>query len=330
MNCSLCLQKIDRSCSTKINCNDCKHFFHYACVNITEEEADYFKSSAKPFRCDKCAVLRRRSLHMPVPVVPKSQNNSAPPSTNANVLQGIRSNTLLTAEETTHINDNEGQCTLQMVYAKLSKLEEINHRFLLQLNELRNENAGLKSRVNVLESKLNWQQQHLLSNSIEIVGVSNVNDTNVIRTAQQIFSKALSIDVPDNEIEKCYVKKTQSKSSSPALKSIICLRFASLTTKQRIMCAKRNNKNNLNTHATGIDGPLVSSGSSSSRIGSGTGIYINDSLTKFTQALLMKTKEAMKQKGGKYVWFNNNQILMRKVEGGKVISIKSFNDLALI
>lgn len=328
MNCSVCSNKIERNCNTKIKCNDCNHFFHFGCVNITEDDANFFKSSAQPFRCDKCAVLRRRSLqYLPVPpVLPQQQSINA-----------VNSNTHSTVKESTVNQDSEGQCTLQMVYAKLSALEETNKQFLLQLNLLRTENADLKSRVNVLESKLNWQQQNLLSNDIEITGVCNANDSNCIRMAQQIFSRALSVDVPDIDIEKCYVRKTKANSSSTALKSIICLRFSNLTTKQRIMCAKRKNKNNLNTYAAGIDehvdkgaGGSSNNSSSNSKKSKGTGIYINDSLTKFTQALLMKTKEAMKRTGGKYVWFNNNQILIRKVVGGKVISIRSFNDLTLI
>lgn len=331
MNCSVCSNKIERNCNTKINCNDCNHFFHFGCVNITEDDAIFLKTSAQPFRCDKCAVLRRRSfqnLSVP-PVFPQLKNNNA--------VQKTDSNAHSSADESTVNKGSEGQCTLQMVYAKLSALEETNKQFLLQLNLLRTENADLKSRVNVLESRLNWQQQQLLSNEIEIAGVSNANNSNCIGMAQQIFSKALSVDVPDNEIEKCYVKKTQNKSSSTALKSVICLRFSNPSTKQRIMCAKRQNKNNLNTLATGLDGHVdigaggsSNNSSSSSKKSKGTGIYINDALTKFTKALLMKTKEAMKKTGGKYVWFNNNQILIRKVVGGRVISIKSFNDLALI
>lgn len=189
-----------------------------------------------------------------------------------------------------------------------------------------------------MESKLNWQQQHLLSNCIEIVGLSDVNDKNVMTKAKQLFHKALSIDVPDNKIEKCYIKKVRAKTNSnvdsSTSKPIICVSFSDLHTKQGIMNAKKTNKNNLNTRVNGIDGVGGSGSNNSSRStkssSKGSGIYINDSLTKYTQALFMKAKDTIKLKGVKYVWFKDNKILVRKVEGGKVISIRSFCDLALI
>lgn len=137
-------------------------------------------------------MLRRRSLHLPVSAKPV-QNNNAQANTNANENQAGRSNAQSTATGPP-MPITESECTLQMIYAKLTNLEETNHRFLHQLNELRNENAELKSKINILESKLNWQQQHLLSNFIEIVGVPNVNDKNACSMAKQIFNKALSID----------------------------------------------------------------------------------------------------------------------------------------
>ena len=42
----------------------------------------------------------------------------------------------------------------------------------------------------------------------------------------------------------------------------------------------------------------------------------------------MKAKEAKKEKGYKFLWYRDNKILLRRVEGEKVIVIRSFNDLA--
>ena len=112
------------------------------------------------------------------------------------------------AESDIEKDKNAAKYTISL---KLSNLEKINNRFLTSLNELHTDNAELKAKVDSLESRLNWQQQHLLINFIEIVGVPNVNDKNAIDKTKQFFHNALSIDVPDEKIEKCYVRKVRSK-----------------------------------------------------------------------------------------------------------------------
>lgn len=56
---------------------------------------------------------------------------------------------------------------------------------------------------------------------------------------------------------------------------------------------------------------------------------MNDTLHKYVQALLIKAKEKRNKGEVKFVWFKNNEILVRMVDGEKGFSIKSFNDLAL-
>lgn len=144
------------------------------------------------------------------------------------------------------------------------------------------------------------------------------------------------MSVPDDKISNCYVRKVRRESqkdnsgssSESHISSVICLSLSDSPLKQHIMSEKVRNRSMLHSDVFVNGG--VCCGSSvvgGSGIGSSTNkkrsvIYINDALTKYTKALFSKAKEAKKQREYKYLWFNNNRILMRKVDGGKIISVR--------
>lgn len=347
MICLKCCQKIDRNSSEKISCSDCMSIFHFACIKVKAQDIVNSKSLGKSFRCKKC-IAKSKTLTVSE-CVTVADATSLTNNNNPTFIDNSKSSMMTEKEAGNGKSDSE--CTIQMVYAKLTKLEDKFDCYLKSLNELHTENVELKSKIEVLESKLNWQQQHHLKKCIEIVGVPNVNNNNAQTKAQHIFSKCLSLEISNDKIDKCYVKRVHSKKeingdNSSQGKSIICIKFSDVKTKQRIMSVKTKNNHklfSLNLNNDDDDGDVHTggggggdSGGDGSGSGSGSGrgkgnaVYINDALTNFTQALFMQAKEAKKKQGFKYLWFKSNQILMRKDEGGKVISIKSFSDLAII
>lgn len=105
-------------------------------------------------------------------------------------------------------------------------------------------------KVSKLESKLNWREQKELENSIEIVGVPNVNHENAKECLSKIFSEALNVMVSNDEIEEFNVKRINARGSSSSkenFKNIICVKLASSESKKKIMMAKRTARKNLNT-----------------------------------------------------------------------------------
>lgn len=56
-------------------------------------------------------------------------------------------------------------------------------------------------------------------------------------------------------------------------------------------------------------------------------IYVNDSLTSHTRALLKAARDVKQKKQYKYLWVRNAIILFRKKEGDQAIMINSFEDL---
>lgn len=66
--CVICENKIDRNVTAKITCSECKHIYHCACVNIKEQDLQFFKSNTtgNKYKCEKCLSIRRKSFQPPV------------------------------------------------------------------------------------------------------------------------------------------------------------------------------------------------------------------------------------------------------------------------
>lgn len=56
-------------------------------------------------------------------------------------------------------------------------------------------------------------------------------------------------------------------------------------------------------------------------------IFVNERLTKNKRILFSKARSTCKEKGYKYVWTNNAEILVKKDDVGKTLRIKSDNDI---
>ena len=131
---------------------------------------------------------------------------------------------------------------------------------------------------------------------MEITGLSNINDTNSKSVALNLFQDALGVEVKESDVSKCYVKQKRGREMTDRNKEskpIVFIQLSDLSLKHRIMKEKSIRKQRLNSWA--VD--------SSSTTSSGRReIYINDALTKFTHALLMKAKTVKKEKSYKFVW----------------------------
>lgn len=206
-----------------------------------------------------------------------------------------------------------------MLYEEILCLKQINCEFLTTVNQLREENKELKKMVLSLESKLNWREQKNVEQVIEITGVPGVNNNNAAECVQTIFEKALELSVSRDDIQRCYVKRTWKRMANATdgdakkFNEVFCVHFSSPAVKKKVMKSKRTATKKLNSSL------FVEGGNSS--------IFINDCLTNYTRALFMAAKKRKTENGYKYLWFQNSQVLMRKVDKGRVVAIRSFDDL---
>lgn len=304
MPCS-CGRKVERS-ETKIKCGDCNIYFHTSCVNLNDTDVDFMLKSKTIFRCDKCSVLRRKSIS-----VSATFNGNNIPS-NANITPAEKS-----------VNPSSNEISLQDVYAEILQLKQLNCDALLLINSLQEDKKKLQSRIDSLERTVNFLQNSRKRKYIEIVGVPEVNNSNAIESVIKICSEALDINVKKEDVDLCFVKKIKSNSSSKTSTSvnnqnnyinIVCAKFKSMATKQNIMNKRIANKKKFNA---GIFAKELARNK----------IFINDSLSPYTRSLLKAANEFKTSNHYKYLWIRNSTILMRKLEGGPVIKINSFEDL---
>lgn len=302
MNCGSCEKKIERGDAEKIACSDCNNTHHLICVDLKKEDLLFFKSSGNVFRCNKCAVLRRKSLQL------GAASFDIPSTSSLHLVSSKRqSDKNLTAIQTALPAPNSTSVTLQLLYEEMLSLKNINKEFLNTIKNLKEENTELKSKLITLENKLNWMDQEKKQNIIEITGVNEVNNKNALQIAKDIFSDKLKTKIRDSEILNCYVKKVNKKKANKnnitTSSSVLCVKLSSYEVKKNIMKKKNAERKNLGS------------------------IYINNSLTKFYSALYMEAKKIIKQKQYKYLWFNRSNLLLKKNEDSEIVVLRSFNDL---
>lgn len=150
-----------------------------------------------------------------------------------------------------------------------------------------------------MESKLNWKEQKQLENTIDIVGLPNVDIKSAKECVIKIFTDALNVVVPDDYIENLSIRRIRVKDSALNNgKNIIRVKFSSFSIKKKVLIAKRSANKKLKTS-------LFSDADAKN-------IYINNSLTSYNQALFRAAKKLKKEKHFKYVWFNNSRLLLKK------------------
>lgn len=139
-----------------------------------------------------------------------------------------------------------------------------------------------------------------------------VNNENALDVWNVLTNKGLNINLNDNDIEKCYVKKAiinRRKSE----RNVLYVHFCNYEIKQKIMKAKIRVKKKLNSSV------IEQSGNNN--------IYINHSLTNYTKALFIQGKKVKKEKNFKFLWFNKSNLMLKKDENSRVIIVRSFDEL---
>lgn len=207
---------------------------------------------------------------------------------------------------------------LELVYNEIINLKEMHSNNVLLIKSLQDEKVILKEKIDVLEKEVNYLHQKRRDKCIEIIGVPKVNDNNALNCAKKIFSDALNINITDDQIDNCFVKKIKKIDnfhSKNSYMDILCVKFVSLNCKKLVMKSKYSNKDKLTSRLFGCNVDV-------------NNIYVNDSLSIFTRRLLKEAQALKKKKKIKFVWIRNGSVLIRKGDGDKVLVVNSLEDLS--
>lgn len=183
-----------------------------------------------------------------------------------------------------------------------------------QNNSLRKENEKLKKSVDNFHYRLNTVEQRSLINDIEISGIPEMKQENVLEIVNHLNNAAGGVKLNNFDIITAFRKPQRSKKSG--LPKPILVKFMNNKKKNEFITTCKKLKKDLNTRIIGLrTAPRP--------------IYVNESLTKTTAFLLAKLKELNKGKF-KYIWVKNGKILLRRVDKDPVIrlhNLEHLNDL---
>lgn len=301
-NCGICVKAISVK-QQKIKCAECEKFFHPACCKMSKADIECLSVEGLVWRCQPCSTERRRSMRMES----KIDEGNLSLSDVMQTLQEMRE------EQKNSLKDfnvsyealNE---KLEENTGMLKKQTEDLKLYIEELGILREENATLKKKICDMEERLVESEQYSRRNCLEIQGIPEDRNENVIQTVKQV-GKALDIDIEDNMIDVCHRLRKRRDDQRPAG---IIVKFVRRMDAEEVL-RKRRVKRNLSTRHMGL--PMDSM------------IYINEALCPSRRKVFAQARIVKREKGYKYLWIRSGNIYMRKEEKAPVIQVNNISEL---
>ncbi|CAH2093494.1 unnamed protein product [Euphydryas editha] len=305
VKCVKCSKLINQK-NPGLQCNTCDKWYHASCVAMTNEQLNTLsKTDSVDWICKSCSGQQKpKRLSCILPKEDVSEFQNLEPMANNLTKKDI----LDLKSQLIEVIREELQRTLQF-YS--DKIDEYECKLKVQENctkQLENKYKNLNLKYESLEMKLNTIQQGQLANNIEICGVKEVEQEDIMKITKDIATK---IHQNTSDIVKCYRKKkskgnpSQKKPESSAI--VVLLREG--VRDAWLRAAKDVSLTVQDVGGNGRDR-----------------IYLRESLTPSTAFLLWKTKEQLKEHY-KYIWCKNGSVLIRKADNEKISAVKSVSDL---
>lgn len=310
-NCKSCKRSVGKK--FKLQCGDCKGYFHLDCGGVSEVDARLMQAEKTPWSCSLCCNMSRRQSSLFQPAV--------------NPDNARRQSVLFTHADGTidRHREEQGEGELKMMIRELQNelrevmktMEFFNARYEDEkkrtkvlsdmVTEMSRDNQLLRQEINRLKVIVDIEQNVRIQKNICITGLMDANDQHA-NINEKLFELCGNIGV---HVSASDVESSRKITTKGGVKAIICLK--TLEIKQKIMQA-RAKRGKLTVNNTGLG--------ESSRA-----IYIDEELTKDMYILFKKTRAALKEIDYKYVWHRNGRILARKMDGDQPIVIRSEVDL---
>ncbi|KAK4882188.1 hypothetical protein RN001_005507 [Aquatica leii] len=305
LNCKLCSVKCGRY-DDFLECRKCSYCYHTKCINMGATEFENIKKQPDmSWSCVNCIEDSLLSGNK------TSSNTSTISPTLFDVMLQLQKilevqNDLIVSVNSCHEQINECNNFLKCQEQRINEC-------LIKIQDLETKNATLEKENIQLKQTLNDTEQYTRRNSLEIVGVPETRNENIISVVQAV-GVALGFNLQRNMIDACHRVGVLSSlyNSRP-----IILKFVSRLDKEDFL-NKRKIKRNLKVRDLNEDIAKLSKNPDN-------GIYINKLLTQHNCILFAKAKDYKKQHNIKYLWCKNGKIFMRKEDASKVYEIKTVN-----
>lgn len=174
-----------------------------------------------------------------------------------------------------------------------------------EVEDLKKQNHQLKAEINA-----NDQRDRLLN--LEIVGVTELKDENVLDLVIKVARKVGANILPSDIIQ---ANRVSSRTKQQGRPRVIIAKMHSRLVKDNIISCSR--KCRVTTKDLGLNGEPKP-------------IYVNEHLTVFNKLLLKKCKEIARIKQYQFVWSKHGRIFLRKNDAAPLLQISSEEDMKKI
>lgn len=206
------------------------------------------------------------------------------------------------------------------VKSEISYMKSTLDSIIEQNVDLRNENAGLKEKMEKNQIEIEKLKQVHYNDTLEFSGIDETPGENTAEIITKIVNK-LGVELKENDIKSTYRKNLIARNSGEPKKIIV--KFKNLKVKNSIIQKKRNVR---------LDMLLFNSNEESNNNNSNNHnnlktIFISEALTTYFSLLFKMARDMKRNKTVKFAWVKNGKIFIRKEENTKIIQVLKKSDL---
>ncbi|KAK5647374.1 hypothetical protein RI129_002266 [Pyrocoelia pectoralis] len=296
-----------------VHCEGCNSNIHYLCSGVRETTFRKLTIEAKlAWRCGKCKVKAYSSADTQFEPKPDIINAGMLSIITLAVKEAIKEETKLFSDKLDAFqqsldfyHDQIGDLK-KLICEKDKRLDEC----FSTIDKLNSDNVNLKKENFDAKQRINRLEQYSRLNCVEIRGVPEPRDENVLSTVAAV-GRVLNFPLDKSMVDACH--RLVSNQSRPQEPRRIILKFISRIHAEEFLKARKI-KRNFSTKD--LD---PSSGTPSP-------IYVNEFLSPEYRRLYYQCREFKKSNNVKFLWVKSGKIMMRKTENSRVYVINSTSD----
>lgn len=270
---------------------------------MTKTDLDALVSENIDWRCEECASERRKSMRF-------EASTASGGATLDDIMKEI-----LELKKSQKDSVKDLNKTTDTIFERIDELKDsvesqqnLIQSYLERTESLEAENRKLRQELEDARTRIEETEQYTRVNCIEIHGVPNTSGENVVDIVKKVGA-AIDFEVTDSMLDNCH-RLGKSTRDRPAG---IIVKFVRRMDKENFLAKKREKKDLSTRHMNlGTDHP----------------VYVNESLCPSRRKLYGQARQIKKDKHYKYIWLRGGKILLRKSDGGPVISVACHRDLA--
>lgn len=333
ISCSKCSKDIKSR--EYLRCCHCNNYYDLLCGNVSDKR---FHNTMREehknnWKCDKCAsascddngssgvTLRNRSGKQPTSSSPNNDDTVA--SMSSDLIIELR----LLREESraARAEMQEFRSSICSLTSAISACNERIDDLALRVESVENkisdsvvsgQTAMLEQAIADLKLELNDRDQALLYNDIELTGLPEMKNENLIHLTVAIAVK-LGITIEERDIVSAervgVVWRSAAAEERSARPRPMAVRLVRRSLRDDIIAAARVRRN-ITTDGLGLDLPARH-------------VYLNERLTRYNRKIFAKARAESKRCNWSYVWTRDGKVFARKEQGAPRYCLRSESDI---